>query len=89
MPSTDKIAHLAGVPCAAGFQSGRCPLWVRSGHHPFTQQCPLYPRKRHSIDGRACLLGPLSRRKWRLQSQRARHNCDTRPDSKISYNRAM
>src|SRR5215472_10070202 len=62
---------------------------IRSGHHPFTQQCPLYPRKRHSIDGRACLLGPLSRMKWRLQSQKARHNCDTRPESKISYNRGM
>src|SRR6516225_2726002 len=47
------------------------------------------PESGHSIDGPACLLGPLSRRKWSLQSQRARHNCDTRPDSKISYNRGM
>src|SRR5262249_54370965 len=26
----------AGVRCTAGFQSGLCPLRVRSGHHPFT-----------------------------------------------------
>ena len=51
--------------------------------------CPPYPRKRTSTDVTACPLGPLSRRKWSLQSQRARHNCDTRPDGKISYNRGM
>src|SRR5262249_48900503 len=32
--------------CPAGFQLGRCPLWVQSRHQPMSAQCPLYPRKR-------------------------------------------
>src|SRR5262249_36516623 len=43
------------------------------------------PGKRHPLALSAWLL----RRKWSLQSQRAWHNCDTRPDSKIPYNRGM
>src|SRR5262249_55209143 len=40
------ICSLAKAYCTAGFQSCLCPLWVRSGHHPFTKPCPLCPRKR-------------------------------------------
>src|SRR5215472_12996620 len=43
----DRIAQHC---CAAGFQSCLCPLWVKSGHHPFTKPCSLYPRKRTSTD---------------------------------------
>src|SRR5262249_23765436 len=72
--------------CAAGFLSGLSRLWVISGgdgREDVTFHVRFTPESGHSIDGPACLLGPLSRRKWSLQSQRARHNCDTRPDSKI------
>jgi hypothetical protein len=32
--------------CIAAEQTGRCPLWVKSGHSPIFGRCPLYSRKR-------------------------------------------
>src|SRR5262249_8738662 len=78
-----KVASAAHI---AGERAGR-----RSRHFAVTPTTRAWPTAacRWTIYSRAKCTG------WRgfdggiHQSQRARHNCDTRPDSKISYNRGM
>ena len=41
-------------------RSGRCPLWVISGHWRPIRRCPLYPRKRTSAEAFRCPLSANS-----------------------------
>src|SRR5262249_11379750 len=59
----------AHARCTAGFQSSLCPLWVRSGHHPLTEQCPLYPAKR--TNSRRLVMSALCQKRTPAPQQNA------------------
>src|SRR5262249_31947128 len=95
-PSAFAVSRLTTVSNLVGACSGRSagftPLRMRSIQRPMSALGQKRTLRRvcvmSALPSKAdvrwlCLLGTFSRKKWSLRSRRARHNCDTRPDSKF------